>query len=208
MRDSTLALHMGNYFWLALEARDALIMGSLKRAKSRMQKLSQQEYKPLVPAAWYPDMELMLAEARQVAEARDTQEAAIHLAKVAITCGDCHVKVNAGPLPHAGGGTKPADEGEDVTTRMLRHQWAADSLWSGLTRPSDAEWMAGAEALIDAPLMPPETKEGGVVNQAQHAAMEDVREIGQEAKSAERPVDRAQAYADLVQSCSRCHGGF
>jgi cytochrome c553 len=203
-RDRSLALHMGNYFWMVLEARDALIAGSLGRARSRMRRLSEQKYGALVPASWLPDMDRMAGEAARVAAARDLREASEALAGVAVACGACHARLHAGPLPDATPVGGVDGQGEDVEARMLRHQWAADALWSGLSRPSDSDWRAGAEALVEAPLSLPE----GLGGESQQAAIERVRDIGRDALAAMTPGRRAGVYAALLQSCSGCHGKF
>lgn len=203
-----LALHMDNYFWMALEARDALIAGGLDHARNRMRRLSEREYRGLVPDPWLPDMEHMIDEARQVAAAGDLREASEAMARVAVACGACHGKLHVGPLPGSAPVDDSAEDGEDLTERMLRHQWAADALWSGLTRPSDADWRSGAEALVDAPPQPPASPDGGVVGPEQQSAMERVRHIGQDALQSTVPEQRAKVYAELLQSCSGCHGKF
>lgn len=204
-RDRMVALHMDTYFWMALEARDALIAGSLNLAKSRMHRLSEQEYRTLVPAGWLPDMQQMVNEAKRVADAQDLREAADAMAGVAVACGTCHGKLHAGPLPNMTALSEPDKGSEDLPARMLRHQWAADKLWSGLTRPSDADWRAGAEALVDAPPEPPKSGGGAVVTKAMQSAIEGVRQVGRDALKSAAPEDRARIYARLLQSCSGCH---
>lgn len=207
-RRHMLALHMGNYFWMVIEARDGLVAGGLGRARSRMRQLAALPYRSLVPSAWLPDMERMVNAAKQVADARSLVEATEAMATLAVSCGACHGKLHVGPLPAATALREPKQRAESVSERMLRHQWAADALWSGLTRPSDTDWRAGVEALIDAPLSPPSSADGGVVSQEQQSAMEDVREIGREAQDCVEPARRAKVYAKLLQSCSGCHGKY
>jgi len=196
---------MDNNLWLALESRDALIAGDVARAKKKMAQLAAQEYRPLVPAAWIADMEAMQGYARAVAEARDLQEASRAMADVAVSCGGCHQKLFGGPLGDDTRARAPEEGVEDVAGRMKRHQWAANALWFGLARPSERDWTAGAEALVDAPLLPPRQAEGGVVDQEGHAAMERIRELGQDAQVAEEPGKRAEVYGEILASCFKCH---
>jgi mono/diheme cytochrome c family protein len=204
-RQHMLALHMGNYFWMALEARDALIAGHLRRAKSRMRMLSRQEYAAVIPADWHADVQRMLDAAKRVADAPDLHQASEALGGLAVACGTCHKKRHAGPLPDRTPVREPEKSGESLTERMLRHQWAADALWSALTSPSDAEWKAGAEALLDAPLLPPAAPDGGAVGPELQSALERVRALGRRALDATEPDVRAKVYGELLQSCSGCH---
>jgi len=200
-----LALHMGNYFWMAVEARDALIAGNMRHAQVRMQQLADHEFGALVPAALAPNLERVVTEAKQVVAASNLQQASAAMARVAEACGHCHGQLRAGPLANMTPIDEASDSKEDLTARMQRHKWAADALWFGLSRPSDSEWKLGAQALVDAPPQPA-AEQFATLSLEQKAAIERVREIGQTALGASTPEARVEAYSDLLQSCAACHG--
>jgi hypothetical protein len=80
---------------------------------------------------------------------------------------------------------------------MLAHEIATEQLWQGVVAPSDAAWMAGAEALIAAPELASDVQDVG--NRAAH-----VRDLARRAK-ATASDERAELFGHLLLTCAGCH---
>jgi len=141
-------------------------------------------------------------QAKSVMDAPDLAGAARGAALMAERCGSCHTdsaaKVTFEPL-----GAAPAGSG--AAPHMLRHQWALDRLWEGLVGPDDARWIAGAEALSDAPLAPTDATDKGDLNIAEIARLADLAHaLGLKARDAKGDA-RAPLYGEMLTTCQSCH---
>ncbi|MGD8860453.1 MAG: hypothetical protein PVI30_10620 [Myxococcales bacterium] len=200
----TLQGHMATNFKLALETRDAIVDGDLPTAQQKAKDLAWQNYEGVLPERWMPGVEKMQQSARAVAESTTLQDAAHHVAALASTCGECHARFESDAEESEQHHGFSAKEGEDLQTRMLRHQRAADGFWFGLTIPSDASWRSGARALTEAP-EGPVMVEGEPANPELEAQMEKLQAMGKRALAAEAPEERVKVYGDMLASCSGCH---
>ena len=203
----TLKGHMAANFYVALEARDGVIAGSLIQAKEAAVKLAEQDYSKVLPPDWMPGVQRMQDAARQLAVVQDIESAASAVANLAATCGECHT---ASQVKGARGGVVPPDlkfgEAEDMKARMQRHQRAATAFWYGLTVPSDAAWNSAAQALLDAPMTPVDDK-GNAVSPQTVAKVEKVREIAKRSLNVTGTAERAKLYGEFLGTCAHCHSG-
>lgn len=206
-RPDTLRGHMASNFYLAMQARDGVIAGSLIQAKEAAVQLAEQDYSTVLPPDWLPGVENMQDAARALADVQDVQTAANAVAALAATCGDCHV---SGRVSGARGGVVPPDLGfgnsEDMKARMQRHQMAASGFWYGLTVPDDKAWNSAAQALLDAPMTPVDDK-GNAVNTDTVAKVEKVREIAKRALGITDMGQRTALYGEFLGTCAHCHSG-
>lgn len=200
------ARHMQANFWVAVELRDTLVSGELDKARSLGKWLSEQDLRGTLPPQWQPWVKDMQQSAAEVAAAPDIPTAAAAVGSLGVSCGGCHWNFGvSGPRPPDAEDQGFAPEGpEDMTTRMLRHQWAADELWFGLTIPSDAAWKDGARVLIDSPFAPPERDEQPISPELAHG-IEAMRQFGTSAQHTDTMADRARLYGKLLASCADCH---
>lgn len=102
------------------------------------------------PPARAQDIAAVKRAALRVSRSSDADTAIYGVAAVAATCGDCHAMLQDSPwrIEH------PTARGATVRADMVRHAWAAASLWDGLVQPSEEAWRAGAVALADDSLTP------------------------------------------------------
>jgi cytochrome c553 len=139
--------------------------------------------------------------AQRVSGSSDADSAVRGVAAVAATCGDCHAMLQESPWRierrTAGGATVHAD--------MVRHAWAAASLWDGIVRPSDEAWRAGASALADDSLAPELLTPGRTPSPSIGQLVAKVRALGLQAESAQDPEHRAALYGELTTTCATCH---
>jgi hypothetical protein len=203
----TPAQHMQANFWVAVELRDAVVDGDLDKARQLGTWLAGQDLRGTLPAQWAPWVKDMQASGAEVAAAPDLESAAQAVGSLGVSCGGCHWNFGvSGPTaPGDGEDQGFAPEGpEDLTTRMLRHQWAADELWYGLTIPSDEAWKAGAHVLIESPFAPPEQNDQPISPELARG-IETMREFGTMARHTDVMSDRARVYGNLLASCASCH---
>jgi mono/diheme cytochrome c family protein len=203
----TLKGHMAANFYVAIQARDGVIAGSLIQAKEAAVKLAEQDYTTVLPPDWMPGVQRMQDAARQLANVEDVQSAANGVAALAATCGECHA---SGKVKGARGGVVPPDlnfgAAEDMKARMQRHQRAASGFWYGLTVPNDAAWNSAAQALLDAPMTPVDAQ-GKAVDAATVAKVEKVREIAKRSLNVTDVGERTKLYAEFLGTCAHCHSG-
>lgn len=196
--------HMATNFKLAMDARDAIIQGNLAAAQQSAKTLAFHDHSKVLPARWMEDVKKMQDAAGSVAMATDLTKAALAVAELASTCGDCHTRLKyTGDEAKMEHGLSPSDD-ESMHQRMVRHQRAADGLWFGLTIPSDNAWRGGARALTEAPLAAPK-EDGQAVTPEVNEKMEEILALGRAALEAESREQRTQAYGTLLVSCTNCH---
>lgn len=195
---------MITHFDLALEAREHAVMGDVEAFRRAVEDLDE-----LPPARDLPP-ELMLQfgpmrwEAREAARARTTEAAAMGAARVAQTCGDCHVANEAGLGERfTTGGPPPAGS---VGRHMAGLSWASRLLWDGLVGPSDLTWYTGAEALIELGALP-EGLDAVVPAPRIEEAEARLRQLGHRATQTASPEGRMVVLADVWATCADCHAG-
>lgn len=191
--------YMQEHFILAVYARDAIVNGDLEGLRRPLGEFASFGYDDVAPGGWLPWVAQLQQAARLVASAQSLQAAASGVAAMGRVCGDCHTAMQAGPgfvALEAKGEPPPS---ESLATRMFRHTWAADQMWSGLIGPSDAAWNAGAEVLARAP------SEVSEVSPELAARLSEARQIGQDAREAASPDARTERMAELLATCAGCH---
>jgi cytochrome c553 len=181
--------------------RDAVVRGDLEGAKSAARAIAALTPSPALDASAQPLFEEMQREARRVAEAPDLVWAAHGVGNVAATCAACHDAMGRSPPP-----SRRAPTGApNVETQMVRHLWASDRLWEGLSTPSEASWRAGAAVLADPTLAEAELLRGRPVPPPIEGLAATVRKLGLDAATTENRVARGALYGELLDSCARCH---
>ncbi len=199
---AAIAKRMHEHLLIIGQVKDATIAGDLGRIKEAVRPLAQAAEQTTLPDTWTPHVREVDLQAKRVMEASDLAAAARGVSLMAERCGSCHVDAGA-RVALAPPGEPPAASG--TSAHMLRHQWALDRLWEGLVGPDDVRWVAGAEALADAPLRPTDATDAKDVNIAEIARLADAAHaLAATARQAARDA-RAGLYADLLVTCQGCH---
>lgn len=191
------ASHMSAHYGQVDEIQEAVIAGNVDGTRDAARWLSThpgQEF----PATAGPALEAMRNEGRIMLRQNDILTVARTLGRMGVTCGSCHTALGANvtfPLE------EPPPSSANPASQMLRHAWAMDRLWEGLSAPSDALWNAGAGALTSLPV------DFGSNDQA-HRLAARVHELSDNAKAATVARNRADIYGDLLETCALCHGAL
>lgn len=199
------AAHMQSTFWQAINARDAVIEGNLPSAKHFADELAHHDYATALPQDWKHWVTVMQQRAEDLTLAPDITAAAQAVSMIALSCGECHAQMQAGPK-----GAPPEDphaqykSEESLSERMFRHELAADDLWLGLVEPSEELWQRGTVTLTRAPLDPP-TRGGEPVDPRIASEVEQIRSLAKAARTASSHQARAEAYGQILSHCGSCH---
>lgn len=197
----TVPAHMKEHFTKAEEMKAAILRGDLAGFREVAAWMAEHELSADPPADWKKYTDAMQLTAKGARDAKDLKAASAALAAVGQSCADCH-GVLGGPKQLELG--EPPAEGSGAALHMVRHQWAADKLWLGLMAPSEEAWVKGAEVFADAPLSQEQAAPGKSVSPKVKAMATKVHEQAHRARTVDK-AKRAQAYAELMQSCSSCH---
>lgn len=87
---------------------------------------------------------------------------------------------------------------------MLDHKWATERMWEGVTGPWDNAWERGADSLAMLQIFGEAMPEMVLTDELRRRERE-LREIGEEAKTATTLDERAALYGRLVATCGECH---
>jgi cytochrome c553 len=187
-------------FAAARRMEASIARSDLDQARVEAHALDQLDEPDIVPA-WRPYLEDIRFSARRVELATNPMAAAEAAANVGASCARCHVAIGARvvfrdePRP----GRDP-----HLAVQMADHQWGAVQMWEGLIGPSDARWLAGAQALTTVPI----NIVAMSVTPTSDLDVDDVSRIRNHARhalQAVRPEDRARVFGELLATCAHCH---
>lgn len=191
--------HADGYFAAARQLHAAVIRANRQEIETRASWLA--EHLGPVPAPLESYREATTREATTLLEAADTANVFAPTAALFASCGDCHQAAAAAPsiawpsLP----------DSPFIVGHMARHQGAADLMLQGLVLPSDAVWAAGAEQLVEAPLIagefPVSTRIGRLMSEIE-------KHVHARAATAARASDRqarVREFGMLLELCASCH---
>jgi cytochrome c556 len=183
--------YMRAHFAQSEDMRRALIGGNLAALHEAAEGVAKDEWTPNLRPDWRPHVAAVRSAARDAQTAESLEEATQAFAALGQACSSCHLLTGGPgsprfpvPLP---GSTEP----------MLAHEIATEQLWQGVVAPSDAAWMAGADALIAAPELDSDVQDVG--NRAAH-----VRALARRAK-ATASDERSELFGNLLLTCAGCH---
>jgi mono/diheme cytochrome c family protein len=196
----TVEAHMKEHFDSAREILTAIVAGDLKQVNEKATWLSEHELGDDLKQEWRSHADAMKNAAKTLRDASTVEAAADGMGQLGQACAECHQALGRPKLSFG----EPPQEGSGAQPHMLRHQWAADRLWEGLMAPADEAWLAGSEAMADAPL---EKEQLAPDQSIPEAATELAKKIHNQANRARtEPIDqRARAYGEMLGTCANCH---
>lgn len=183
---------MNDHYVDALRLEMAIIGGDLEGAQRQGGVLSQMTLPPelmVVPAAQV-HLDAVRAAGQRAATAVDLASSAAALGDLAHACGQCHTATGGGPRDVV----PPPDLSEGM---MSLHLHGAYWMGFGLFAPNDAAWQSGIDAFTL-------SKTASSTNPLQ-ASPERLRELTGAARAAS-PETRPGLWAQLLVTCSECHG--
>jgi cytochrome c553 len=195
---------MISHFDLAVEARGHVISGDLRAFREAVTALSDLEPADDLDAGILLQLGPMRWEARQAATARTVEAAASGAAKIAATCGDCHL-ANGDPLADRftiGGPPPPGT----AARHMAGLAWASRLLWDGVIGPSDRTWLAGAEGLVELGALPEGLPADLPPGDVRIAGMR-LQQLGGRAALLGETQDRVEMLGEIWTVCASCHAG-
>jgi len=189
--------HMARHFGDLQDITHMLLAGKLEDARTRAFLLTRPP-KDEGLALLAPQAQAVEDAASQLVEAPSIAEACRLTAKVAQACAGCHVQIPkrllAAPAPE-----EPSPE-PTLAVRMQRHAWAADRLWEGVVMGDRLRWRQGLEVLAMRPV--PMPKGDGLARRLQAQAIDSLGRLEQQTDTY---ATRAQAYGEILVTCSSCH---
>lgn len=173
----------------------AMARGDLEAARTAALEVEEVREIPGIPPGWEDEVDQLRRYASAVRTARSYEVAASAAAHMAASCGSCHLAHDVGPIFTS----VPAPPEVGEVEHMVEHVWAADRMWEGLMIPSDERWLAGARVLahhvVPMHLLAQGTSAFGV----------QLKSLGLDALGDGMLQDRAQRYAEILNTCATCH---
>ena len=195
--------HMLEHFEAVIFLETAVIEGNVRAANSQGLWLARHWSPPGVPlTARHHDTEMRYW-GTVASEAETVSEAAEALGRTLHVCGSCHADLEVGPPI---GALDPPTADGNVQEAMIRHVWSVDVMGEALVARSEDAWSTGSETLLASLVSPwriAETPEGAA---RVEPWVDRLRTLSHQARDARPWLDRAQAYAAMLETCSGCHG--
>ena len=185
--------HMQEHFVKVDEMRLAVVHGDLAEAKIKAEWMANHPPHDDLPKGWEPYVE-MRDQSRKVVQKEGLPEVALATARVAGTCGSCHMANKA--QVHLGAAPEPDDH-----EPLEHHMWAAERLWDAVVSQSDQLWKMGVASLNDAAL-PADMKEPPpslAKAKARFSALQTA------ARKADSPAARVEVLGSYLGQCVGCH---
>jgi cytochrome c553 len=198
----TVPEHMQKHFVEAVAIREAIIGGDLFGVRKPGTWLTEHPAVSRMPSDWVPYVVNLRAAARLVATARNLDEAASAMGSLTLSCGRCHLALDATPTFERPPTPAASDEARG---RMQRHSWAAARLWEGVVIPSDKSWNLGAAVLSDAPMSPSKVAGDGPIDPKLADLTLAVHQLGTQASAEKDLVARGALFGALLATCADCH---
>ena len=194
--------HMYAHFDRTREIHDALVRGTMEKARRGADWLATHQDSGMLPEGSDRYGVAMTTYAAQVREASDLREAAMAAARMAGACGDCHLEYRVEPRFLMGA---PPPGGSGAKIEMALHVWASERMWNGLVGPDDYAWTSGASALTKGWLSPRDVVSDPNSRERVRELVQQVYEIGSRAETLSDSHERAEIYGDFLTTCIDCH---
>ncbi len=171
-----------------------LIHGELELAQLRAYMLTRST--PTFAASTADAARELTLTARALASAPTIEDALRAEVQLVTACASCHQShaLATQTLP-----TRPPPDLPTVDAQMARHQWAAERLWDGIVRPSDADFKAGLYVLANTNLLSLATDRPALARRLRDQAAAAYKRPPRELAA------RAKTYGDVLLTCWSCH---
>lgn len=193
--------HMQDHFDHATAIHAAVIEGDVEACLESARWIVEHE-QINAPSSWDSHLVSMRSTAQQLIDAPGIGAAADAASRLTRTCGSCHSAY--APQATFTASPAPADDPQ-LVPHMLRHNWAIERMWEGLTMPSVEAWNLGAQELSGTPVsmdaMSIQEGEEDAVSALAHRvhqlAAQGANEVGWGGRTA--------VYGELLATCAACH---
>lgn len=201
-REPSVDAKRAEHFGAATAMRAALVRDDLAGFRASASRLGDRDLSSARRnETWRPHLPAMRVAAQGARDARSLKSGAKALTDVARACASCHETLG---VPDAELDALPTESLRPASS-MLRHAWAAERLWDGLSLPSEVAWATGADVFAKAPLEPAEiggprhlARDIGKVADRAHA-------YGTQGATATDAPARAKVLSDAFETCIECH---
>lgn len=180
--------------------RDAAIWGDHAKMHALATALEVRMRPSLEPdAPWQDAMSTVHVQVQRLANATNNTQSADALARIAKTCGDCHVATHAtvGERLDRGPAPRPGPSSAEV---MRVHRWATQQMWDSLVVPDQDRWVQGTTMF----LVLPRCAGRSDVTAATTVDCNRASAIARKAHLDETP-HRVDRMAELLTTCAPCH---
>jgi len=200
-RSEVVREHMQDHFDYATAIHAAIIDGDLEASREAARWVADHEGID-APSSWDSYLESMRSTAQQVANAPSVGAAADGASRLTRACGSCHSTL----APEATFTASPAPADDPmIVPHMLRHNWAIERMWEGLTMSSVEAWNLGAQELSGTPVsMDAMSVEEGAA-EAVSALAHRVHQLGAQGAAEVGWGGRTDVYGQLLTTCAACH---
>ena len=193
--------HMQGHFDEATAIHAAVIAGDLEACQEPARWIVEHEQVD-APSSWNSYIESMRSTAQEVLDAPGIGAAADAASRLTRSCGSCHSTLAPGAMFTAS--PAPVDDPE-IVPHMLRHNWAIERMWEGLTMSSVDTWNRGAQELSETPVsMDAMSVEEGA-EEALSALAHRVHQLGARGAAEVGWGGRTDVYGELLTICAACH---
>jgi len=197
--DTPLAAEMRHHWFIATNARNAVVEGDLARARIWGAELSQQTPPTTLHRRARPLYAELQVAALALSRASDLVEAGKAMGIVGESCARCHRFTGGGPR-YVGLPVPPQSRPE--SSDMELHVWGAEMLWLGLVTDNSQLWQSAADTLWRSPLTERPAKPRTDLNLA---AMEQLTHLLPSLADTEDLSDMATRYGETISTCGLCH---
>lgn len=194
--------HMYAHYDRAAVMHYALVTGDLERARQAAGWIAAHPDRPDLDLGDSHHENAVRAFARLAVNSAHLQAASVAAARMASSCGDCHIEQGVNPRFLMGTATPG---GNGPRAEMARHVWAAERMWVGLLGPSDAAWVEGANGLEGGWLDTQEVLADPDDRQRIREMVRHIYDLAGRAETATSVQDRAQIYGEFLNTCADCH---
>lgn len=198
----TRVMEMHDSYITLLSARDAAVYGEVDVAREQLTELATQPMPEGVSSIWAPEVLELHVRAGRGARAELPEGVTQGIAHTAQSCGSCHTAT--GQSPELAGQMDPPSP-DTPSELMRRHAWAAQQLWDGLIIPSEERWAQGGIVLATSKLEPNTLFQDEYLAEVGAERVHGLQEATKSIVAAKGWEERAEAYGELLNSCSSCH---
>lgn len=198
----TRIMEMHQSYLTLLSARDATVYGENDVARELLTEIATQPMPEGVSSIWARDVLELHVTAGRGARAEEPAGVAMGIAHTAESCGSCHT--STGQSPELADQMDPPSP-DSPANLMRRHAWAAQQLWDGLIIHSDERWKQGASVLGSSNLEPSTLFHNEYLAEVGAERVRGLQEATKSVVAAAAWDERAEAYGELLNSCSTCH---